>query len=82
MVQTHFRFVESPSNYKSGVLVPMVWPLDGFQGPSDFHGHSNWFLCEVALSLLNCQESIHFPFQKSVCTIIKQQRTQVDLRRP
>ena len=36
-------------------MVPIVWPLDDFQGPLDFHGHGNWSLCEVALSLLNCQ---------------------------
>jgi hypothetical protein len=27
----------------------MIWVLDDFQGPLDFHGHGSWFVCEDAL---------------------------------
>jgi hypothetical protein len=30
----------------------LVWPSDEFEQPSQFHGHSPWPQCEVALILV------------------------------
>ena len=30
----------------------MVWHLDNFQGPLEFHGHGSWSLCKAALRQL------------------------------
>ena len=51
-----YTMVEDPSPHKMGNPTPMVWPLDDSQGPSPFHGHGPWVVCEVALSLLYPEE--------------------------
>ena len=33
--------LEGPAIGEIGVIHPMVWPLDGFQGPLDIHGHNS-----------------------------------------
>ena len=34
-----------------GRPTPVVRPLDDSQGPSPFHGHGPWLVCEVALTM-------------------------------
>jgi hypothetical protein len=39
-------------------LFPMVWPLDGFQGPVDYPNHGLWVVCKVIL-MIECSCKMH-----------------------
>ena len=52
MVHFHLRITSRAHPLQIDFLLSMVWPLDNFDGPLEFHGHGSWSLYIVALRQL------------------------------
>ena len=48
--QCVLHYIEGPITHKNQLWIPWAWPLDEFQGCSQFHGHGPWTQsCKLAL---------------------------------